>query len=70
MKDKIVEMVASKVGISPEQASSAVDAVLGYLKENPEQISSLVGVSQDNMLDDAKEKLGGIGGKVGKLFKR
>ncbi len=70
MKDKIIEMVASKAGISADQASSAVDTVLGFLKEHPDQISSLTGVSQENMLGDAKEKLGEIGGKVGKLFKR
>lgn len=61
--DKIIEIVAERAGISPEVAEKAVDAVLGFLKENPEQITALLG-------NFAGDDLGEIAGKLGKLFGR
>ncbi len=61
--DKIIEIVAERAGISPEVAEKAVDAVLGFLKENPEQITALLG-------NFAGGDLGEIAGKLGKLFGR
>jgi hypothetical protein len=60
--DQIVSMVASKVGIPADQAQKAVEAVLGYLRENPDQIKSLVGVDMGSA--------GGMMGRVGKMFGR
>jgi hypothetical protein len=79
MKDQLITMVAEKTGLSADKATEAIDAVLGYLKENPTQISSLVGIEESNFmgearekLDEAREKLAPIGekvgGRIGKLF--
>lgn len=61
--DKIIEIVAERAGISPEIAAKAVDAVVGFLKENPEQITALLG-------NVGGGDLGEVAGKLGKLFGR
>jgi len=58
MKEQIVELLTSKVGLDASTANQAVDTVLGYLKDNPEQVTSLLG----------KVGLGGIGDTLGGLF--
>jgi len=61
--EQVVAMVASKVGLPTDQAQKAVEAVLGYLKDNPDQIKSLVGV-------DLGSAGGGMMSKIGKMFGR
>ena len=61
--DRIVEIVADRAGISPEIAEKAVNAVLGFLKENPEQVTALL----SNVTGG---DLGEVAGKLGKLFGR
>lgn len=60
--DQIVSMVASKAGIPADQAEKAVEAVLGFLREHPDQIKGLVGVDMGSA--------GGMMGKLGKMFGR
>lgn len=43
MKEKLIQLVCERAGISEEAATKAVDTVFGYLKENPEQLQELVG---------------------------
>jgi hypothetical protein len=52
-------MVAQKVGISAEQADQAVDTVLGYIKDNPEQLQGMLNLD-DSMMAGLKDKLGGM----------
>lgn len=64
MKEKLIGAVAEKAGIPAAQASAAVDAVLGFLKENPDSIRGLLGGDDDGgIIDDVKEKIGGIFGR-------
>jgi hypothetical protein len=57
MKEQLVSLLISKVGLDQEKAEKAVDTVLDFFKNNPEQASSLLG------------KLpGGLGDKLGGMF--
>lgn len=61
--DKLIELVAERAGISPEIAGKAVEAVLGFLKENPEQVAGLLG-------NFGAGDLGEVATKLSKLFGR
>lgn len=65
MKDKLIAAIAEKAGLSTEQATSAADAALGFLKENPTEIQGLVGIEGTGFVGDMKEKLGDVGEKLG-----
>ena len=57
MKEQLVSLLVSKVGLDQEKAEQSVDTVLNFFKEHPEQASSLLG------------KLpGGLGDKLGGMF--
>ena len=57
MKEQLVSLLISKVGLDQEKAEKAVDTVLDFFQNNPEQASSLL------------SKLpGGLGDKLGGLF--
>ena len=58
MKEELIASVAGKAGLAPEQATSAVEAVLAFLKEHPGEISGLVGLPETTLMGEAKEKLG------------
>ncbi|MFN0093217.1 MAG: DUF2267 domain-containing protein [Dehalococcoidia bacterium] len=64
MKEKLIELVVEKAGIPAAAASAAVDTVFGFLKENPDEIRGLLGGDDDGgIMDDVKEKLGGLFGR-------
>ncbi|HST24092.1 MAG TPA: hypothetical protein VLR90_23520 [Blastocatellia bacterium] len=56
MKEQLVSLLVSKVGLDEEKANQAVDTVLNFFKENPEQVSSLLGKLPGGLGD----KLGGL----------
>jgi len=57
VKEQLVSLLVSKVGLDQEKAEQSVDTVLDFLKNNPEQLSSYLG------------KLpGGLGEKLGGMF--
>ncbi len=63
MNNELVNMVADRIGISQEKASTAVDTVLGYVKDKlPQPIASQV----DNVIN--KGESGGLGGALGSVF--
>jgi hypothetical protein len=62
VKEQLVSLLVSKVGLDEEKASQAVDAVLGFVKDNPEQITEYLGKAG---LGGVAEKLGGLGGMFG-----
>jgi hypothetical protein len=55
MKEQLVALLTSKVGLDEDKANQAIDTVLDYLKNNPEQISEYLG----------KVGLGGVADKLG-----
>ena len=72
--NELVDKVAQKTGLSPEQAKSAAESVLEFLKARlPEplasQLNSIVssersaGEAGSGMLENATVKLGGMFGK-------
>jgi hypothetical protein len=57
MKEELVSLLVSKVGLDQQKAETAIETILEYFKNNPEQTSSLLG------------KLGGgLGGKLGGML--
>jgi len=76
MMDQLVNTVVEKTGLSQEQARSAADAVIGFLKDKLPApiggaIDSAVGGGGDagqeggGLADKASGMLGGIGGMFG-----
>jgi hypothetical protein len=67
MKDKLIEMVAEKTGLDAEKAESAVDTVLGFLKENPAAVKELVGAEHGadirERIGDARERIAPVAEK-------
>lgn len=66
--EELVKQVASKTGISEDQARSAVTTVLGFLKDRlPEPIAGQL----DNVVSGGGAAAGGLGdiaSKVGGIF--
>lgn len=62
MKEQLVSLLISKVGLDEEKANQAVDTVLDFVKDNPEQITEYL--SKFGM-GGVAEKLGGLGGMFG-----
>jgi hypothetical protein len=56
MKDQLVSLLVSKVGLDQQKAEQSVDTVLDYIKNNPEQLSSLT----DKLPGGLGDKLGGM----------
>lgn len=75
MIDELVNRIAERTGISQEQARTAADTAIGFLKERlPAPLASaLDGVAQGGgtessgggMMDQAKGMMGGLGGMFG-----
>ena len=67
--DQLINQVAQRTGISPDKARTAVDTVVGYLKERlPEPIASKLdgavsGQESGGGLGDAASELGTMFGK-------
>ncbi len=65
---ELVALVAQKTGLSPEQARTASETVLGFLKSKlpaplAGQIDSLVAGSGSGGIADAAKGIGGLFGK-------
>jgi len=56
MKEQLVSLLVSKVGLDQEKADQAVDTILNFFKEHPDQVSSLLGKLPGGL----GEKLGGF----------
>ncbi len=65
MNDELIKMVADKVGISQDKASTAVDTVLGYVKNKlPQGISSQI----DNVVGGGSSSGGGVTDAIGGIL--
>lgn len=67
MQEQLIKLLADRVGLDDATAEKVVNTVVGYLKENPQQITSLLGGEDGKLgLDDVselKDRLGGLFGK-------
>ncbi|MEP7216927.1 MAG: hypothetical protein ABI782_11800 [Anaerolineaceae bacterium] len=60
MKDELVALLGEKVGLDESKASDVVDAILNFIKENPEKLTAFLG-------DDP---MATVSDTIGKLFGR
>ena len=58
MKEQLISLLVSKVGLDQQKAEQSVDTVLEYIKDNPQQLSSYL----------EKFGAGGIADKLGGMF--
>lgn len=71
--DELVRQVTQRTGISEEQARTAVETVVGFLKERlpapiAAQVDSVIGGgagAAGGLADKAGDMLGGLGGMLG-----
>ena len=66
--DEVIKMVSDKIGVSEDQARTAVTTVVGFLKDKlPEPIASqLDGIMNGNFsMDSLGDVAKGIGGMFG-----
>ncbi|MDQ5845369.1 MAG: DUF2267 domain-containing protein [Acidobacteriota bacterium] len=66
--DELVKQVATKTGISEEQARSAVTTVIGFLKD---RLPAPIAGQLDNLVEGGGDAAGGLGdlaSKVGGIF--
>ena len=62
--DELIKLVSQKTGISEEMAKTAVETVVGYLKEKlPQPIAGQIDNVLGGGLEDAVKGLGGLLGK-------
>jgi uncharacterized protein (DUF2267 family) len=76
--DELIKQVSQRAGISEAQAGTAVNTVVGFLKERlpapiAGQVDSVlnssagaIGLGIDTIADSAGDMLGGLGGMFGK----
>ena len=60
MKEQLISLLISKVGLDQQKAEQAVDTVLEYVKTNPQQVTSYIQSAGGGGLAD---KIGGMFGK-------
>jgi nucleoid DNA-binding protein len=58
MKEQLIALLTSKVGLDPEKAQQAVDTVLDYIRSNPDQIKSYL----------SQAGIGAVGDKLSSLL--
>ena len=66
--DELIKQVTQKVGISEEQATQAVETVMGFLKDKlpapiASQVEAVLGGGETPDLGDIGKSLGGLLGK-------
>lgn len=59
MKEKLIELLKSKVGLDQEKAEKSVNTIFEHFKANPTEVTAYF----------EKEKLGAVAGKVGGIIK-
>lgn len=65
--EQLINQVAQRTGISPDKARTAVDTVVGYLKERlPEPIASKLDGAVSG--EEAGGGLGDTASELGKMF--
>lgn len=70
MRDQLIKMVQERTGISAEQADTAVDTVVGFMKERlPEpaagMLDSVLSGDTSSLGEQAQGMMGMLGGMMG-----
>lgn len=60
MKDELVALLGEKVGLDESKASDVVDAILNFMKENPEKLTAFLG---DDPMATVSETIGKLFGR-------
>ena len=72
MRDQLISLLAERIGLNEDQAGQAVDTVLGFVKENPQQLLGLLGDNPEQLMgllgDNSPVDLDDLTGSLGKLF--
>lgn len=55
MEEQIAKVISERAGIDEATALKAANAVMGFLKENPEKLTAFLG--DDSPLGDAADKI-------------
>lgn len=68
--EELVQRVSEKTGLSPEKAKTAIDTVVGFLKERlpapiAGQVDNALTQAGGTIVDKASDLIGGIGGMFG-----
>ncbi|MCI0485418.1 MAG: hypothetical protein L0229_02345 [Blastocatellia bacterium] len=59
MKEQLISLLVSKVGLDQQKAEESVNAVLNYIKNNPQQVTSyLEGTGLGNIAGTLGNMLG------------
>jgi hypothetical protein len=65
--EELLTLLSERFGIEPDKLQDILQTAIGWLKDHPQQLASLLGNVQGiEGLDD----LGDVGNLVGKLFNR
>jgi len=68
--EELVQKVSERTGLSPEKAKTAIDTVVGFLKERlpapiAGQVDNALAQAGGTIVDKASDLIGGIGGLFG-----
>ena len=63
--DQLVQLVSQKTGLSEEMARTAVDTVIGFLKE---RLPAPIAAQIDTILGGSGPSLGGLAGGLGGIL--
>lgn len=67
--DELIKKVADKIGVTPEQAKSAIETVLGFLKDKlPAPVAAQLEGALKGGTDGGTPDLGAITGAIGGMF--
>ena len=69
--EELVKRVSEKTGLSEDKAKTAIDTVVGFLKERlpgpiAGQVDNAVNAAGGTVVDKASDLIGGIGGMFNK----
>lgn len=60
LKSQLVALLQEKTGLDASKASGAIDAILDFIKENPERLTSFLG---DDPMETVTDTLGKLFGR-------
>ncbi|MBX7111034.1 MAG: hypothetical protein K1X87_04190 [Dehalococcoidia bacterium] len=72
MREQLISLLAERIGLNEDQAGQAVDTILGFVQENPQQLLGLLGGNSEQLAsllgDNPPVDLDDLTGSLGKLF--
>ena len=60
MEQELINLLQERAGLDPDKATQVVNVILGFIKQNPEQLTGLLG---GGGLEGAAEGLGKLFGR-------